>query len=185
MASRNGDPSLKRKVDWCGLFLFSVSLLIVALDQYTKNLVRSHLPLNHSWNPVSWLAPIVTLTHTRNTGAAFGLLPNMSIFFVVVALVVVAAIIIYYRQIAVGSWMLRSAFGLQLGGAVGNLIDRVRQGYVTDFIDFRVWPIFNVADSALVVGTILLAIYALFLDPGRKGETEFVDKPPTGTDANG
>jgi len=176
---------LKRRVDWHGLSMFGISLLVVALDQYTKYLVRSHLPLNHSWNPIAWLAPIVTLTHTQNTGAAFGLFPNMSIFFVIVALVVVGAIIVYYRQLAAGSWMLRLAFGLQLGGAVGNLIDRVRQGYVTDFLDFRVWPVFNIADSAVVVGTALLAVYALFMDPHRQGAEQLRGEPRGGVDGQG
>jgi len=158
--------------------------MVVALDQYTKHLVREYLPLNVSWNPITWLDPIVTLTHTRNTGAAFGLFPDMGLFFVIVALVVVVAIIAYYRQLAAGSWMLRIAFGLQLGGAVGNnLIDRLCRGYVTDFIDFRVWPVFNVADSAVVVGTILLVVYALFLDPGRKDTSESADRQPEATNS--
>jgi len=170
---------LKRRIDWHGLFLFGISLLVIALDQYTKHLVREHLPLNVSWNPIPWLDPIVTLTHTRNTGAAFGLFPGMGFFFVIVALVVVVVIIVYYRRLAAGSWMLRIALGLQLGGAVGNnLIDRLCRGYVTDFIDVRVWPVFNLADSAVVIGTILLAIYALFLDPGRKDASEPVDGQP-------
>jgi len=173
------------RVRWPGVFLFGVGLLVVGLDQYTKCLVRQNLPLNTSWNPISWLSPIVTLTYTRNTGAAFGLFPNLGIFLVVVALAVVVAIIIYYRQLAEGSGMLRLAFGLQLGGAVGNLIDRVCFGYVTDFLDVRVWPEFNVADSSVVVGTILLAVYALFLDPGGKGDPEPAEEVQAGAAGDG
>ena len=183
--SHRGALSLTRRVHWHGLFLFGLSLLVVALDQYTKWLVRKHLPLNRSWNPITWLSSIVTLTRTQNTGAAFGLFPQMGLFLVIVPLAVVVAIIIYYRQLAAGSWMLRVALGLQLGGAVGNLVDRVCLGYVTDFLDFRVWPVFNLADSAIVVGTTLLAIYALFLDPARKGDLEAEDEPQRGADGEG
>jgi len=155
------------------MILFAIALAIVALDQYTKALVRENLPLNTSWMPIPWLDPFVTLTHTRNTGAAFGLFPSLGVVFRLISLVVVVAITFLFRRLAAGSWLLRIAFGLQLGGATGNLIDRVAWGYVTDFIDVRVWPIFNVADSALVVGTALLAYYALFVEPSaaRRGES--------------
>ncbi len=165
---------------WSAFTLFLIALGVIALDQYTKALVRRHLPLHASWNPITWLEPIVTLTHTTNTGAAFGLFPQFGGVFVLIALAVVVVIIVYYRRLALGSWVLRLAFGLQLGGAVGNLIDRVSRGYVTDFIDFRVWPVFNVADSGIVVGTILLAYYALFLERGRREESQPAGEAQTG-----
>lgn len=151
--------------------------MVIALDRYTKYLARTYLPLRQSWNPIPWLKPIVTLTYIRNTGAAFGLFPNMSIVFVLIAIAVVVAIVIYYRQLATSSWVLRVALGLQLGGAVGNMIDRIIYGYVTDFVDFRVWPVFNVADASIVAGTILLAYYALFLDRPRESDKALADRP--------
>lgn len=160
-----------------GLVVLVIALLIIALDQYTKALVRGHIPEHTSWNPIPWLDRIVTLTHVRNTGAAFGLFQNMGIVFVIVALVVIVLIILYYRELAENSWMLRFAFGLQLGGAAGNLIDRIARGYVTDFIDVRIWPVFNVADSAVVVGTALLAYYALFVDRPEQALAPAVDEP--------
>lgn len=159
-------------MNWRGAVLFAIALAIVALDQYTKALVRANLPLNTSWMPIPWLDPLVTLTHVRNTGAAFGLLPSLGGVFRIVSLVVVLAIIFYFRQLAANSWLLCVAFGLQLGGAAGNLVDRLARGYVTDFIDVRVWPIFNVADSAIVVGTVLLAYYALFVEPSAARRSE-------------
>jgi signal peptidase II len=153
------------------LLPYSVGALVILLDQYTKHLVRQNVPLNVSWNPIMWLEPIVTLTHVRNTGAAFGLFPELSVVFVLVALAVIVGIIIYYRQLTQVSLLLRIALGLQLGGATGNLIDRLTLGYVTDFVDFRVWPVFNVADSAVVVGTALLAYYALFAGEPACGDT--------------
>jgi len=158
---------LERKSSRHGLWMFAIALLVIALDQYTKHLVRTceHLPLNGSWNPIPWLDRIVTLTHVRNSGVAFGFLPGMGTSVIAVAVVVVFIIVFYYRQLAEASWLLHTAFGLQLGGAMGNMIDRITDnGHVTDFIDFRVWPVFNVADSAVVVGTILLAFYIFFLD---------------------
>lgn len=169
---------MKTRFDWRGATLFAVALAIVALDQYTKVLVRGNLPLNTSWMPIPWLDPIVTLTHTRNTGAAFGLFPSLGGVFRLVSLVVVVAIIFFFRRLAATSWLLRIAFGLQLGGAAGNLVDRVVLGYVTDFIDVRVWPIFNVADSAIVVGTVLLAYYALFVEPSAARRAESTPQEP-------
>jgi signal peptidase II len=157
------------------LLLYGIGFLIVLLDQYTKHWVRQSIPLGVSWNPIAWLEPIVTFTHVRNTGAAFGLLPQLSSVFIIVALVVIVGIIIYYRQLAQASLLLRIALGLQLGGATGNLIDRLTLGYVTDFVDFRVWPVFNIADSAIVIGTALLAYYALFAgEPARDGASNTV-----------
>lgn len=154
--------------------LIGLAAAIVALDQVTKAWVRANLPLHVSWNPLPWLDPFVTLTHVQNTGAAFGLLPSLGGVFAVVAVAVVVMILLFYRRLAQGSLLLQVTFGLQLGGAIGNLIDRLARGYVTDFVDLRWWPVFNVADSALVVGTILLAIYALFLDrePGTAPGTD-------------
>ncbi|MGC9361116.1 MAG: signal peptidase II, partial [Anaerolineae bacterium] len=133
----------------------------------TKHWVRMRIPLTTSWQPVPWLDPIFTFTHARNTGAAFGLFGGMNAVFIILALVVVTAILVIYRHLAEQSWLLRAALALQLGGAVGNLIDRVTVGYVTDFFNLRWWPIFNVADASIVVGTVMLAIYALFFDQGE------------------
>lgn len=169
---------MKTRVDWRGAMLFVIALVIIALDQYTKALVRENLPLNVSWMPIPWLDPFVTLTHVRNTGAAFGLFPSLGGVFRIVALVVVVAIIFFFRKMAADSWLLRIAFGLQLGGAAGNLIDRFAHGYVTDFVDVRVWPIFNVADSAIVVGTVLLAYFALFVEPSVAQKAEAALQEP-------
>ena len=111
-----------------------------------------------------WLTPVVQFTHVTNTGAAFGLFPGLSTVFLIVAIVVIVAIFVYGRQIPAGLWLPRVALGMQLGGALGNLVDRVTLGFVVDFIDaqfwpFRTFPIFNVADSSIVVGvTILLLV---------------------------
>jgi signal peptidase II len=93
-------------------------------------------------------------------------LPGMSDLFVVIALVVVAILLFYYRQLPRGQWLVRAALGLQLGGALGNLLDRLIRGSVVDFVDvnfwpLREWPVFNVADASIVAGVVFLGISLL------------------------
>jgi len=145
-------------------FLLAVALVVFAADQISKYLVRSHLALGQSWPPD---AP-VRLTFQTNTGAAFGLLQDQGIFLMLVALVVIGVILFYHRFLGQDTWLIRASLGLQLGGALGNLVDRIRDGFVTDFIDLQVWPIFNLADSAICVGVAILAYYLLFHSPDRK-----------------
>ena len=162
--------------------MFLIGLVVVLFDQYTKHLVRKNIPFGTSWNPIPWLRPIVTLTHTSNTGVAFGLFPDKGVFFVGVAFIVVIGIVLYYRRLSSSSLLLRIALGLQLGGAIGNLIDRVsRGGQVTDFVDFYFFAVFNIADSSIVVGALLLAIYVLFLDRQAAGEA-LVQSKDSGTE---
>ncbi|MFH1086074.1 MAG: signal peptidase II [Chloroflexota bacterium] len=149
---------------WRRVLLPLVALAVVALDQYTKVLVRRTIPLDHTVSLLPWLAPVLVLTHLDNTGAAWGLLKNSTPVLAAVAAVVIAVIAANYRRIRETSWLLQLALGLQAGGAGGNLVDRVLRGRVTDFVDVHIWPVFNVADSSVVVGTILLAFFALFLD---------------------
>src|SRR5205823_12385993 len=115
--------------------------------------------------PLTIVAYIVRLTYFENRGAAFGLLQDQTAFFVFVGILVVGVIAASYRYLPRSGIRLHLALGLQLGGAIGNLIDRIRQGYVVDFVDFGYhsnwWPVFNVADSAIVVGVALLALNAL------------------------
>jgi signal peptidase II len=159
------------------LVLGGLALLIVVLDQWTKALIRQAIPLNTSVMPVAWLAPYVQLTHIRNAGAAFGLGQGLGKFFVFAAFVAILLIVLYFRHLAAGSAFLRFALGLQLGGAVGNLIDRLTLGGVTDFVNLGWFPIFNVADSAITVGTILVGVFALFLDRPQPTEALVPDPP--------
>ncbi len=139
--------------------LFGVALLIFLVDQGSKYLVLRNLRWGEPWNPITSLKRLVSLTLVTNTGAAFGLLPDQGTLLAIVAIVVVVAILLYERHIPRGQPWLRIALGMQLGGAAGNLLDRLHYGHVIDFIDFKVWPIFNLADSAVVVGVCILALY--------------------------
>jgi signal peptidase II len=96
-----------------------------------------------------------------NTGAAFGLFADQSFLFVAIAIAVLAAIFVYRRYLTMRHWPIRLSLGLQLGGALGNILDRLRYGYVIDFLDFKVWPIFNLADSSICIGVAILAYYML------------------------
>jgi signal peptidase II len=136
-----------------------VALFIFLLDQGSKYLVLRSLAWGEPWNPITSLKRLVSLTLVTNTGAAFGLLPDLGILFAVVAIIVVIAILLYERHIPTDQPWLRIALGMQLGGATGNLVDRLHYGHVIDFIDFKVLPVFNLADSAIVVGVFVLAFY--------------------------
>jgi signal peptidase II len=108
----------------------------------------------------------VAFAYTCNKGAAFGLLANETLLFVLIALVVSGMIVAYFRFLPANRPWLRLSLGLQLGGALGNLLDRLRQGYVVDFISIKAWPVFNIADACVVVGVLILA-YHLLLVPGQ------------------
>jgi signal peptidase II len=145
-----------------GLLFLGLALLVVVCDQVTKRLAEDRLRDQRS---VPVVDDILRLTYVQNRGAAFGLLQDQTTFFVLVGIVVIGVIAASYRYLPRSGFLLHLALGLQLGGAIGNLIDRVRQGYVVDFVDFGYranwWPVFNVADSAIVVGVALLALNAL------------------------
>lgn len=138
--------------------LFIVAGLIILLDQASKYMVESSLPLYTYYAPIPALENIFRITHISNTGVAFGLFQNGNVVFAIFAVVVSIAIIIYNARLELGHKLLRLALGLQMGGAVGNLIDRSRQGHVTDFVDVGPWPVWNIADLAIVSGTILLVL---------------------------
>lgn len=151
--------------------ILGVSAIIFALDQMSKFLVLKHIPLGGAWDYLPGLAPLFRITFITNTGAAFGILPQMGSLLMVVAVVVIIAITFFYRLLPTENVWARVALGLQLGGAMGNFWDRVTHGYVVDFIDISFWPIFNIADVSIVIG---VAILAYFLWQ----ETPETEKPP-------
>ena len=129
---------------------------VVLVDQLSKLAVEILLPLYRSWTPLPHLLPAFRFSHVGNTGLAFGLFPHNSANFAWVAAFVSLAILIYNYNLSGRQFWLRLALGIQLGGAVGNLVDRLRLGHVTDFIDFGPW-IFNLADVAIIFGALILA----------------------------
>ena len=135
--------------------LWLLAAVILLLDQSTKSLIVAWLDWGESWPAEGFLR----ITHARNTGTAFSLFQGHSNILSIVAIFAVAVLLWVYATTGAKSFMLRVALGLQLGGALGNLLDRLQQGYVTDFLDVGAWPIFNVADSAISVGMVLMVWY--------------------------
>lgn len=138
--------------------LLLVSIVVIGADQFSKYLITATMELGQSIPTEG----IIRLTYTTNTGGAFGLFANQTFLLTMIAFVGIAVLVLYLRYLPLDSRLLRLGLGLALGGAAGNLIDRVRLGEVTDFIDVGFWPIFNIADSAIVVGTFLIVYYLLF-----------------------
>ncbi|MCS7286601.1 MAG: signal peptidase II [Anaerolineae bacterium] len=139
----------------------AVALVVLGVDQFTKYLVKTNIPLGASWAPLKGIERFFSFTHVINRGIAFGLLPEWGDYFLYVGILVVFLLIFYHFRIKEASLFFQFCFGLQLGGALGNLIDRIRYGYVVDFLDFKFWPVFNVADSSITIGTLLLVLYFL------------------------
>jgi len=143
---------------WNVAFFFTTALLLVAADQLSKFWIRSNLATGESLFEVGFFR----LTRIHNTGATFGLFQGQSFLLTIVAFVGIAVLLLFafffHHQFPfLENRLGKLALGLVLGGTVGNLIDRIHLGYITDFIDFNFWPAFNIADSAIVVGTIILA----------------------------
>jgi signal peptidase II len=163
---------------WVVLLIAGIS---ITLDQLTKEWVRRNIPEYTSMIPIPALGEYFVFEHVRNYGAAFGILQEQSLLFVVIAIVVAIAILVYVRYLPLDQRLVRVLLGLQLGGAIGNLIDRLQQGFVTDFIKMGVpgvyyWPNYNIADSSIVIGVIGLGIFIL-LDDLRKQRKEQAHEP--------
>ncbi len=142
--------------------VIGLALISASLDQFTKSLVRNRLELGETWVPFPALASIFDITRTSNTGVAFGMFPNAGLFVTVIAFVVIVAIIYYSFTIEHEQWPIAVALGLQLGGAIGNLTDRLLLGPVTDFFHVHNFPLFNVADASISTGVAILALLLVF-----------------------
>jgi signal peptidase II len=140
-----------------------VAFFVVLVDQVSKHMVMTGLDLGQSRDFLPWLTPIFRLTYVANTGVVFGLLPGLSRLFAAVPAIAALAILIYGWSLPSDQFLMRIVLGLPLGGAIGNLLDRMRQGFVVDFIDLSFWPlhewpIFNLADSSIIAGVVLLGL---------------------------
>lgn len=161
-----------RLTEWA--FLLGMTLFLLALDQVSKWLVRQNLAVGEMWAPIPALSKIFTVTRVQNTGVAFGQMPGLGWLFMLVNLAVFVGVLIFYPRIPAGQWQLRLAAPLILTGALGNWIDRLRTATeisqqtgsfltalplasVTDFMDFKIWPVWNVADLCIVSGVAILA----------------------------
>ncbi len=150
--------------------LLGLAGVVIALDQWTKWLVRTNIPFQQAWLPDSllWLMPYARIVHWSNSGAAFGSFQNGNTVFTILAIIVIIAIFYYYPRVEAGDWALRLAMSLQLGGAAGNLIDRLMAGRVTDFISVGNFAVFNLADSSISVGVAVLVLGVWIKDRNDK-----------------
>ena len=179
---RRDDAALtdhKQRASWQEQgIVFLVMGLVLLADQLSKLYIESRLPLNSTWAPFPEWESLFRITHVSNTGAAFGLFRSGNVILSVVAVVVSVVIILYNRSLPARMYWYRLALGLQLGGALGNLLSRIRIGHVTDFLDVGPVPVFNVADMSIVTGTILLGFLMLFDQPKQE---EGPESPDNGT----
>lgn len=167
------------------LVLFLMSGFIVAIDQWTKALVRQRIPLGGTWMPLEWLSPYARIVHWYNKGAAFGFFQNGSLIFASLAVVVILLIIYYFPRVPENDWTFRLAMAMQLAGATGNLIDRILfSGKVTDFISIGNFAVFNIADASITVGVVVLLLGAWIKERkpkklGKNVEEKEADLPKT------
>lgn len=150
------------------VLMFFLILATLVIDQAAKTAVQTLMYLGES---IPVLPPVFYLTYIMNPGAAFGLLANQKTLFVTVTVLLAAGVLLGYRKLPPDRFLLRYGLGLVLGGALGNLVDRLRFGRVVDFLDFRVWPVFNLADTAIVIGACLL-VWELLGDFNKKSKRE-------------
>ena len=136
--------------------VFSTALIIILIDQLSKFFVRNNFQLNQ---PIPIINNIFHLTYIQNTGAGFGILKAQTLILIFVSIAVIGIIFYNFDKIKNKEILLQVLVGFVLGGTIGNLIDRMAYGHVIDFLDFRIWPIFNFADSFVTIGIIGLIIY--------------------------
>ncbi len=149
----------------CVLDLSVVAIIIlVFIDQAAKFYISSAMEIGES---IPVINGIFHITYIENPGAAFGMFANQRWAFVAAALIVIIIACVFYKKLMCETVMVRWGAAMLLGGAVGNLIDRVRLGRVVDFLDFRIWPVFNIADIGICIGVAFL-IYALFFDAEKE-----------------
>lgn len=178
-----------KKYFWDYLFLTGIAAVIVALDQWTKYLVRTQIPLGGSWSPWAWLAPYARIVHWQNTGAAFGMFQGFGLVFTILAFIVSIAILYYFPRVPRNELLLRVTMTMMLGGAVGNLIDRLTVGTVTDFVSVGTFAVFNVADASISVGTAIMVLAVWLSERKQKkliesSETRGVDQSKTPKEMN-
>ena len=135
------------------VFVASISLISILLDQLSKFIIKQWMGLQES---ISILPGVFHLTYVHNTGAGFGILKDQTLLLILISLGVIFYIRYKIREVDAKDRLLQLSLAFILGGAIGNLIDRVFLGYVIDFLDFQIWPIFNLADSFLTIGVIVL-----------------------------
>ncbi|CAG0930748.1 signal peptidase II [Thermoflexales bacterium] len=147
-------------------FMWGAAGLVMFIDQAVKYFVSAALPLGAAWSPLPGPQPLIQIVHVANTGFAFGLFRDLGLVPILVPLLISGFIVLYVRRLHADQKFMAAALGLTLGGALGNVIDRIRIGYVIDYFDIGVGVLRNAsnfADWSIVLGVILLSV-AMFLE---------------------
>ena len=144
---------------WPRSGIFFAAAFVFAADRLTKYFIIKSLALGQS---IKVVPNILHITLVFNDGAAFGVLRNCGPFFIIFSFSVIAFILLVVSRSSRMDWLAAASLALILGGASGNLIDRLKFGYVIDFLDFRIWPVFNIADSCITIGVIIIAFCIIF-----------------------
>lgn len=160
-------------------FALLTAIIVIGLDQWTKSLVVAHLSPPDYGPQVPLIGPYLTLYYIRNHGAAFSMFDsNGPILIALIAIAVIVIVYLYLRMLNTGSLLFKLIFGLIIGGATGNLLDRFLHGSVVDFVWFQIpqigfsFAIFNLADASISVGVVLLFATLLFSGLRNKGEAK-------------
>jgi signal peptidase II len=156
--------------------LVLVAGVIILADQVSKAYIRANFVEGvDMWAPWPWLLPYARILYVSNTGVAFGMFKGMGMVFSVLAIIVSIAIVYYFPRVPLEDWTLRLAMSLQLAGAMGNLIDRLTIGHVTDFISVGNFAVFNVADASITVGVGVLLLGIWMQEQRQKRELAAVE----------
>ena len=148
------------------MFYCLLIVLLIVLDQFTKYIINTNMDINQS---VPVIENVFHITYVRNYGAAFNVLEGKQNFIIIVSLIAIIVVLLYiFLKRKSKHWSLLLALSLVAGGGIGNLISRLILGCVVDFLDFRIWPVFNVADISVCVGCGLLVLYVLYFEPRIK-----------------
>ena len=137
------------------LVFYLIAFSIVFLDQLTKYLIKRNLSIDQT---IPIIRNRIHITYVANTGSAFGFFKGFNLLFILFSILVIFVIFHYLKDVQKKEVLTLFSLGLLFGGTVGNLIDRIFRGAVTDFVDFRIWPVFNLADSAITISVIILVI---------------------------
>jgi signal peptidase II len=139
-------------------FLFMIAVPIILIDQLTKFIVRTNVPLGNVYQPGAWLSQYARIIHWKNTGIALGILPQLGDLFTITSSLITLAILILFPFVSHQERNTRIGLAFMLGGAIGNLIDRYQHGYVLDFLSIGSFPVINIADACISTGVAIIAI---------------------------
>lgn len=162
------------------LILLLIASIIIALDQWTKVLVRENLAMGEIWMPWTWLSPYARVVHWYNTGVAFGMFQDHGMIFKVLNSIIAVLILIFFPRLSEGDWFLKIALSMQFGGAVGNLIDRFTLGHVTDFISIGNFAVFNIADASVTIGVGIMILGLWYQEKHDKAQQALAENKHAG-----